>query len=122
MKMLFFSTAPMGDLEFSIVGLILALLAFAAVIAALLVVVFIVIGKTQPLVMMKQVPPHIGFHPRSHDVPPACHEVHAEIADKVKPQQTESDPDNYFHDRFRSPVKYIFSEQIQQLRKQQING
>ena len=44
MKMLFFNTAPMGDLEFSIVGLILALLAFAAVIAALLVVVFIVIG------------------------------------------------------------------------------
>ena len=44
MEMLFFSTAPMGDLEFSIVGLILALLAFAAVIAALLVVGFIVIG------------------------------------------------------------------------------
>ena len=42
--MLFFSTAPMGDLEFSIVGLILALLAFVAVIAALLVVFFIVIG------------------------------------------------------------------------------
>ena len=45
MKMLFiFSNAPMGDLEFSIVGLILALIVFVVVIGALLVVVFIAIG------------------------------------------------------------------------------
>ena len=45
MEMLFiFSNAPMGNLEFSIVGLILALIVFAVVVGALLFVAFIVIG------------------------------------------------------------------------------
>ena len=45
MEMLFlFSNAPMGDLEFSIFGLIFMLIVFAVVIVAILVVFFIVIG------------------------------------------------------------------------------
>ena len=39
-----FSNAPMGTLEFSIIGLILALIVFAVVVGALLFVAFIVIG------------------------------------------------------------------------------
>ena len=46
-------------------------------------VMFVVVIEAQTLVLLEQVAPHVGFHARAHDVPPAGDEVLATRAHRI---------------------------------------
>ena len=84
-------------------------------------VVAVVIGEREPLVVIEEVLPHIALHARAHDMPPARDEVLTAVADDIHGQQPGSDIPERGENRLRRLQEQILGQQIQDLRKREVD-
>ena len=84
-------------------------------------IVAVVVGEAEPLVVIEEILPHVALHARAHHMPPSGDEILTAVADDVHQQQTAADQPESSQYRFRSFGKESGREQLEDLRKRQID-
>jgi len=78
-------------------------------------IVFVIIGKREPLEMAKEVLAHIGFHSGAHDMPPVGNKILAKISEYIKGQQKEPGIADGLHNDLFALGEKVFAQIIEDL-------
>ena len=84
-------------------------------------VVAVIIGETEPLIVVEEILPHVAFHARPHHVPPGGDEILAAVTDDIQKQQADSDQPEAAEDRLRPFGEEAGGEQLENLGERQVD-